>query len=223
VDAVAFLKNFHDYLAPKLDTYEEAIYLYVVRHSRLVGLDEVVIGFKSARKLLAQGIGTAGSPMSENTCYEKLRSLEGKGCIKIIRSERTGTRVRPILPEEMGIISSPRVAIALDLESMDFFNVPENRLLILAREGRRCFYCLCALNGDNHVIEHVVSRPDGANSYRNVVAACRRCNNRKGESPARDFLRTLYRESFLDAADFENRVSHLERLQAGELRPELAC
>jgi hypothetical protein len=29
-----FFQQFQDYLAPKLDTYEQAIYLYVFRHGR---------------------------------------------------------------------------------------------------------------------------------------------------------------------------------------------
>ena len=41
MDADRFLKEFHDFLAPRLDTYEQAIYLYAVRHSRLVGEREV--------------------------------------------------------------------------------------------------------------------------------------------------------------------------------------
>jgi hypothetical protein len=44
-----FFQQFQDYLAPKLDTYEQAIYLYIFRHSRFLGKDEIVIGFKSAR------------------------------------------------------------------------------------------------------------------------------------------------------------------------------
>jgi HNH endonuclease len=71
------------------------------------------------------------------------------------------------------------------------------------------------------VIEHVISRPSGNNSYRNVVAACRDCNNRKGNSEAEDFLRVLFRERFLSNDEFEQRLSHLQRLQAGELRPTL--
>jgi HNH endonuclease len=106
------------------------------------------------------------------------------------------------------------------IETMDFFEVAKNRLLILAREGGRCFYCLRAIDASNHVIEHVVSRPAGTNGYRNVVAACRQCNNRKGAFLAEDLLRTLYRGSLLTAEEFENRLSHLERLRSGELRPQ---
>ena len=81
---------------------------------------------------------------------------------------------------------------------------------------------LAALTAGNCVIEHVVSRPAGDNSYRNVVAACRQCNNRKGNSDAEDFLRVLYREGFLSGEEFEQRASHLQRLRAGELRPGLS-
>jgi len=104
---------------------------------------------------------------------------------------------------------------------MDFFSVPENRQLILRREEHRCFYCLGTLTTDNHVIEHVMSRPDGDDGYRNVVAACCQCNNRKGSSTAEDFLRTLYRQSLLDAQEFEERKSYLDRLRSGELKPKI--
>lgn len=223
VDAAQFLKDLQDHLAPRLDTYELSIYLYVVRNSRLEGREEAVIGFKSARTLMALGIGKAGSPMSETVCYEKLRSLAGKGCLKLLGTERGGTRVRVLLPDEMtGVVPAPVADAVLTIETMDFFDVPENRPLILAREGGRCFYCLRGVNAENYVLEHVVSRPIGTNGYRNVVAACRQCNNRKGASSAEDLLRTLYRESLLSAEEFESRVSHLERLKAGELAPRQA-
>jgi hypothetical protein len=41
MDLQQFIAEFQDYLAPKLDTYDQAIYLYIFRHSRLIGLDEV--------------------------------------------------------------------------------------------------------------------------------------------------------------------------------------
>jgi hypothetical protein len=222
MDVSEFLIQFQDYLAPRLDTYEQAIYLYVFRHTRLIGLDEAVLGFKSARARMATGIGTKGTAMSEGTCYEKLRSLQAKGCLEIITVERNGSRVRLQLPMEIpGVVVQPEFQSAVSLEDMDFFAVAENRGLILARECRKCFYCLRALNAGNHVIEHVASRPNGNNSYRNVVAACRQCNNRKGDSDAEDFMRVLYREGFLSGEEFEERLAHLQRLRAGELRPPI--
>lgn len=171
---------------------------------------------------MACGVGEKGKPMSENTAYSKLLSLAEKGCIDVKASERFGRRVHLSLPHEIpGVIPEETEASPIRLEEMDFFEVPENRLLILERENHRCFYCLRGINGDTYVMEHVVSRPEGNNSYSNIVAACRQCNNRKKAS-AEDLLRTLYRESFLDAAELEDRLSHLERLRAGELRPPIS-
>jgi hypothetical protein len=72
--------------------------------------------------------------------------------------ERYGRRVRLKLPNEIpGLVPSIADRQAIDLEQMDFFEVPENRLLILEREGHRCFYCLRKIDATNYVIEQVVS------------------------------------------------------------------
>ncbi|WP_148039441.1 hypothetical protein [Acidithiobacillus sulfuriphilus] len=61
--------QFQDHLARRLDVYEQAIYLYVLRHTVLEGKQEEIIGFKSARKKLAFGVGKAGTPPSEGVVY----------------------------------------------------------------------------------------------------------------------------------------------------------
>lgn len=214
--------QFQDHLAPRLDVYEQAIYLYVLRHTLVEGKREEIIGFKSARKKLAFGVGKAGTPPSEGIVYDKLKSLEAKGCIRVVGSERSGTRVQIVLPNEIpNLVPVATSALPIDLETLDFFAVPENRKLILEREEWRCFYCLAKLDENNHVIEHVVSRPEGNNSYRNVVGSCRRCNNRKNDIPAEDFLRSLYREGILSGDEFALRLSLLNRLFAGELKPAM--
>jgi hypothetical protein len=213
-------KDYQDWLAPKLDTYEQAIYLYVLRHGPVMGEDAVVIGFKSARRKMAFGIGEAGKPMSEGTCYKKLRSLEQKGCLSVLASERDGTRVKLHLPSEIpGLVPAPPSARAAALEDIDFFGDPQARLLIVAREAGKCFYCLRSLSPATHVIEHVISRPAGNGSYRNVVAACRECNNRKGSTDAAQHVRELYRRGMLDAEEFDARLSALDHLQRGLLVP----
>jgi Zn-finger protein len=225
MDIERFFAQFEDHLAPKLDTYEQAIYLYIFRHTRFIGKDDAVIGFKSARTRMACGVGAKGTPMSENSAYEKLMSLASKGCVKIIATERAGRRIHLNLPDEVpGMIPEPtKEAVPHSIDVLDFFEVPENRLAILGREDHRCFYCLCPVNDDTYVIEHVVSRPAGSNSYKNVVAACRQCNNRKGNSSAEDFLRTLYREGVLSQTELQDRMSRLERLRTGALKPTLSA
>jgi 5-methylcytosine-specific restriction endonuclease McrA len=222
IDLREFLIEFHDYLAPKLDVYEQAIYLYLVRHSRLLDRQEVTIGFKSARVRLATGIGENGKPMSESTSYKKLDSLQSKRCVTLLRTSHKGRVLLVHLPNEIeGLISSPVEVLPQDLESMDFFNVPENRKLLLERENHRCFYTLKPLTADSFVVEHIVSRPVGDNSYRNCVAASREANNKKDASSAEDFLRRLFREGFLNEAEFAERLQTLELVKSGHLKPSL--
>jgi hypothetical protein len=220
MDAKAIFEQFQDHLALLLDTYEQAIYLYILRHGRLQGVEEIVIGFKSARRRIATGIGEKGKPISEGTCYEKLRALQSKGFIEIVGTERGGTRIRLRLPSEIdGVIPADETSEERDIETMDFSGDPLNRLAILHRDSNRCFYCLRLVDSSNYVIEHLISRPLGNNSYRNVVASCIGCNNRKSDTPVEQFLRQLYREGFLSKLEFEDRTHALQRLQAGEMNP----
>jgi len=53
-----------------------------------------------------------------------------------------------------------------------------SRAGVLVRDGRRCGYCA----GPASTIDHVVPRSrGGGNEWANTVAACGRCNNRKGD------------------------------------------
>jgi hypothetical protein len=49
----------------------------------------------------------------------------------------------------------------------------------------------------------------------------RECNSQKGEKPADDFLRRLYREGQLNAAELAARLRALDDLASGKLRPSL--
>jgi len=61
----------------------------------------------------------------------------------------------------------------------------------------------------------------GRNSYRNLVSSCMECNAQKGEQAADDFLRRLYRERRLTAAELAARLRALDALTCGKLRPAL--
>lgn len=218
-----FFQQVQDYLAPNLDTYEQAIYLYIFRHTRFIGQDEAVLGFKSARLRMARGIGEAGKPMSEGTVYEKIASLQQKRCITLIQTEHKGTRIRLHLPKEVaGLVpAEPVTPDDIDIEQIDFFNDPQNRLTILRRENFRCFYTLKRIDENSFVVDHVVSRPTGTNGYRNVVAASREANNRKGAMPAEDFIRLLYRDGFLSEQECTERLKAVGDLKQGLLKPAL--
>jgi hypothetical protein len=222
VDARTALEHFQDYLAPKLDVYEQAVYLYILRHSRLLGRPSVTVELKSARHKIARGLGKRGGPMAVRTCLEKLRSLDAKGCIKLAEADEEAPDVRVLVPAEIpGVVRRGRRPAPPDLERMDFFHVARNRRLILEREEGRCFYCRRKVNDSSAGYDHVSPRSEAHNGYRNVVACCRRCNNRKGESSGEDLLRVLLRESAIGADLLADRLRALERLRNGELRPPI--
>ena len=52
-----------------------------------------------------------------------------------------------------------------------------------------------------------------------MVAACRRCGTRKGDSSAEDLLRVLYREGAVSADILADRLEALKQLRDGKLRP----
>lgn len=55
--------------------------------------------------------------------------------------------------------------------------VPVNRRTVFQRDGHRCQYC--GRQAEN--LDHVVPRSQGGeHAWHNVVAACRRCNTKKG-------------------------------------------
>lgn len=219
-----FFQQFQDHLAPKLDTYEQAIYLYIFRHGRFIDQEEVVIGFKSARVRMATGLGVGGTSMSQGSAYKRLASLEARGCITVVQTEHKGTRIRLHLPKEIaGIVPASQPPPAeIDLESVDFYNDAQNRLAILKRENFRCFYTLKQIDANSFVVDHVISRPGGNNSYRNVVAASREANNRKGATSAEDFVRQLFREGFLSEQELASRLKALTDLRTGALKPSLS-
>jgi len=69
-------------------------------------------------------------------------------------------------------------------------------------------------------LDHVVPQSrSGRNSYRNLVSSCMECNSQKGEKPADDFLRRLYRERRLTATELAARLRALDDLASGNLRP----
>jgi hypothetical protein len=206
-----------DVLALRLNTYELAIYLYLFRHTRLKGQKQIFISVRKMRMTTALGQGRRGTLMSDTTCRATLRRLAEKGCIRVEEATRLGCTMRVYLPHELKRL--PSGAPGIPREDGDYFHEPSNRLLIFMRDGYQCFYCRRVVEGNSIVLDHVVSRPRGDDSYRNVVAACSRCNARKRGTRAEDFLRELYREGVLTAREFGWRQHALRRLKKGLLKP----
>jgi HNH endonuclease len=174
--------------------------------------------------------------MARGTCLTRepvrnaVRWLVDLGALRLIRRSKKGHLVEARVPGEIraarfdAATVSERVRLpdAVELEEIDFMQTKILRRAIDARECGRCFYGLRRLAATTRCLDHVVPRAQsGPNSYRNLVSACLERNSHKGEKPAENFLRWLYRERRLIGEELAGRVRALDALARGKLRPEV--
>jgi hypothetical protein len=226
--------QFEDVLAPRLDltVKERAVYSYLLRHSLVVGKVRLQFAVMALARTLGLSIGAA---------RQAVRRLDELGALRVLKRSKTGHLAEMRLPEKiralrMGkngasmVVGMGAVGVgttgaageppAATLEATDFLKTWELRKAIHDRERGACFYCLRRTPAHVHGLDHVVPRVRfGRNSYRNLVSCCLECNSRKGDRPARDFLRILYRLGRLTAAELDTRLRALKDLAAGKLRP----
>jgi len=158
---------------------------------------------------------------SESKSREAIRSLSDKGCIEL-QQTRKGHYVKVLLPDELPLPSNERELPAEDIETIDFFKNREHLGPLLRREQYRCFYCLREIKEGSCELDHVVSQLNGGgNSYRNIVASCHQCNTKKQGGSAEDYVRQLYRKVLLSEEEFESRISAIEALREGRIKPEI--
>ena len=218
--------QFEDVLAPRLGltVKERAVYSYLLRHSLVVGKLRLQFAVMAVARTLGLSIGAA---------RQAVRRLDELGALRVLERSKNGhfAEMRP--PEKIRAIrlrrngtsgSSLAVGVgaagepaASTLESTDFLKTWALRKAIHDRERGTCFYCLRRTPANVQCLDHVVPRARfGRNSYRNLVSCC---ITRKGDRPAPDFLRTLYRQGRLTPAELDARIQALKDLAAGKLRP----
>lgn len=90
-------------------------------------------------------------------------------------------------------IAVPEVVQLRRYDRVPAFEAPFTRTSLLRRDDHRCQYCGSRPPSSQLTIDHVVPRAQGGRtSWDNCVAACVRCNSRKGDrSPAHAGLRLL--------------------------------
>jgi hypothetical protein len=231
--------QFEDVLAPRLGltVKERAVYSYLLRHSLVVGRVRLQFAVMSMARILGLSIGAA---------RQAVRRLDELGTLRVLKRSKTGHLAEMRLPEKiralrvskngasmamgvgamgvgivgMGTTGAGGEPPAATLETTDFLKTWALRKAIHDRERGACFYCLRRTPAHVHGLDHVVPRVRfGRNSYRNLVSCCLECNSRKGDRPAPDFLRTLYRLGRLTPAELDARLRALKGLAAGKLRP----
>ena len=221
VDAELLWKQLEDVVAPRLglSVIDHVVYSHLLRHSLLEGKRRL----RFSSPWLARNIHLSRCPVRD-----AVRRLAAQGALRLVERSKVGHVVEVPLPEEIpGIRSNINRASEAaqkpspsDIEDLDFLKTIERRKAIHARERGKCFYCLKRIPPRLASLDHVVPRARvECNSYRNLVSCCTECNSEKRERPAEEFLRWLFREHQLGAADLKGRFRALELLAAGKLRP----
>ena len=223
LDAKSLWIQVEDVLVPRLrlSVIDHVVYSHLLRHSRLEGKRRL----RFSIIWLARNIHLSVCPTRE-----AVRRLAEQGALRLVERSKAGHVAEVRLPEEIrGVrVHANRERKAAEqpsangIEDVDFLKTLELRRAIHARERGKCFYCLRRVPPRLACLDHVVPRAKvRCNSYRNLVSCCMECNSEKGEKPAEEFLRWLFREHQLGAADLKGRFRALELLAAGELRPTL--
>ncbi len=221
INAILIWKQLEDVLVPRLclTLAERAVYSHLLRHSRL----EDRLRLRFSILWLARG-----NRLSAGSVRLAVRRLVAKGALRLVERTKAGHVVEVRLPEEIPAVRTDRIAArstaglqrAANLEETDFLKDKTLREAIHTRERSVCFYCLRRLTAQVRCLDHVVPLVRaGSNSYRNLVSSCAECNSKKGETAGEDFLRLLYRDGRLTAAELTGRLRALEALAAGKFRP----
>ena len=221
-------KQLEDHLAPclRLSLIDRTVYAHLLRHSRLEGK----LRLRFSIRWLARNLRLSTGPVRQ-----AVRRLVAQGALRLVQRSKAGHVVEVRVPEEIRPekqnASENRAATtedgagagaAINIEEADFLQNATLRKAIHARERNQCFYCLRRTTSTVQCLDHVVPRVrSGCNSYRNLVSSCIECNSQKGEKAADDFLRRLYREGQLNAAELAARLRALDALASGKLRPPL--
>jgi len=215
---------FEDVLAPNLGLtiLDRAVYSYLLRHSLVVGTPRLHFAVTALARVLG---------VSAMRTRDSVRRLDELGALHVLERGKTGHLAEMRLPENVLAIRARgnggstigragEENSAGNIEAKDFWRTWVLRKAIHDRERGTCFYCHRRTLGNLRCLDHVVPRARfGRNSYRNLVSCCIECNTLKGDMPAPDFLRILYRKGRLTPAELDARRVALKDLAAGKLRP----
>lgn len=219
-NAVQLWKEIDDVVVPtlRLSPVDRVVYAHLVRHTVLEG--------KTRLRFSMAWLGR-GTNLCTSAVRPAVRRLAMRGVLRLVDRSRAGHVVEVRSPKQIRarrvhqISAMPR-GHAFAPKFADFSRTRKLREAIHCRERGLCFYCLRQVSRLRRCLDHVVPQARGGdNSYRNLVSCCTECNARKGEMPAKDFFRQLYREQRLSSTDLAGRLRALEALAADKLRPVL--
>ena len=128
-----------------------------------------------------------------NATYEPLSIVSGRRAVVLLLREKADVieTSAAVWRSERQSVPVPSVIRLRTFVKVPYARrIPLNRRAVFARDGGRCQYC--AKPAEN--LDHVVPRSRGGqHAWENVVAACRRCNTRKGNQTPHEAGLRLHR------------------------------
>ena len=248
LDAAHIWKQFEDVLVPALglSLTDRAVYSHLLRHTLVEGKARLRLSIAWLARSARVSTGPARQALrrlAERGAVRLIERTRDGHLIEVLHPDvigpalaaagtAGGSPVETLVPHSridgrsagsrFPNLGPHRLPPSLDIEELDFLSTRLLREAIHARDRGLCFYCMRGLKPRARCLDHVVPQfRSGGNSYRNLVSCCLECNSGKCHKSAGDFLRQLYREQHLTAAEFAARLRALEALAAGKLRPQL--
>jgi len=91
----------------------------------------------------------------------------------------------------------PAVIVLHRIIKFRLYNLTPNRRNILLRDNNECQYCQHKFPPSELTIDHVIPKSrGGSNTWLNLVAACKSCNQKKGDKLLRDSTMKLSRKPY---------------------------
>lgn len=122
-----------------------------------------------------------------NASWEPIKIISIHRAIVLIVEDKAD-----VVEAKDGIIRSPSITIPMPsvirLKKYVYLpvkkkNIPISRRAILNRDNRECAYC----GKEADTIDHIHPRSKGGkHEWSNVIAACRKCNSKKGSKTLKD-------------------------------------
>ena len=186
-----------EYLHPILTPYEISLYWYLFNKSIITTGEQYARASTRGMSTIAKSGSGQSNKISYSQIQKTLEALKEKEVIFITGdTNRQGTLYKVAIPDEIPLCKelmqqrSKEEVLVVDIDKeLDFYNVPENRLMVFERDGYKCHYCTKQLTRFSATLDHIqpVSK-GGDNSFGNLVTTCLHCNSERGNKPIMDYI-----------------------------------
>ncbi len=137
-----------------------------------------------------------GAVLVLNASYEPLNVVSIKRAVVLLLKEKAEVveaAERYLHAERLSLPYPLVIRLVQYVKIPRHFALPLTRRMVLARDQYTCQYCGARPGSSELTLDHVIPRSRGGRkTWENVVAACRRCNQRKDDrTPAEANMRLL--------------------------------